>query len=80
MRSFLFVPADSERKLAKGPASGPDGLLCAHASTDAGVVTTSRRRGVAAAVPLPPLARLGRRASDGARHSTDSRPSDAASA
>jgi citrate lyase subunit beta/citryl-CoA lyase len=27
MRSFLFVPADSERKLAKGPASGPDGLI-----------------------------------------------------
>ena len=29
MRSFLFVPADSERKLAKGPASGPDGLILA---------------------------------------------------
>lgn len=27
MRSFLFVPADSERKLAKGPASRPDGLI-----------------------------------------------------
>ncbi len=27
MRSFLFVPADSERKLAKGPTSGPDGLI-----------------------------------------------------
>ncbi len=27
MRSFLFVPADSERKLAKGPASAPDGLI-----------------------------------------------------
>ena len=27
MRSFLFVPADSERKLAKGPLSGPDGLI-----------------------------------------------------
>ena len=27
MRSFLFVPADSERKLAKGPSSGPDGLI-----------------------------------------------------
>ena len=27
MRSFLFVPADSERKLAKGPASGADGLI-----------------------------------------------------
>ena len=27
MRSFLFVPADSERKLAKGPQSGPDGLI-----------------------------------------------------
>jgi citrate lyase subunit beta/citryl-CoA lyase len=27
MRSFLFVPGDSERKLAKGPASGPDGLI-----------------------------------------------------
>ncbi len=27
MRSFLFVPADSERKLAKGPASGPDALI-----------------------------------------------------
>lgn len=27
MRSFLFVPADSERKLAKGPHSGADGLI-----------------------------------------------------
>src|SRR3954468_5140627 len=27
MRSFLFVPADSERKLAKGRLSGPDGLI-----------------------------------------------------
>jgi citrate lyase subunit beta / citryl-CoA lyase len=27
MRSFLFVPADSERKLAKGPLSRPDGLI-----------------------------------------------------
>jgi citrate lyase subunit beta/citryl-CoA lyase len=27
MRSFLFVPADSERKLAKGPVSGADGLI-----------------------------------------------------
>lgn len=27
MRSFLFVPADSERKLAKGPQSGADGLI-----------------------------------------------------
>ena len=27
MRSFLFVPGDSERKLAKGPASGPDALI-----------------------------------------------------
>src|SRR5260370_40925712 len=27
MRSFLFVPGDSERKLAKGPTSGPDGLI-----------------------------------------------------
>ncbi|MBS0539181.1 MAG: CoA ester lyase [Proteobacteria bacterium] len=27
MRSFLFVPADSERKLAKGPTSKPDGLI-----------------------------------------------------
>ena len=27
MRSFLFVPADSERKLAKGPSSGPDALI-----------------------------------------------------
>lgn len=27
MRSFLFVPADSERKLTKGPSSGPDGLI-----------------------------------------------------
>jgi citrate lyase subunit beta / citryl-CoA lyase len=27
MRSFLFVPGDSERKLAKGPSSGPDGLI-----------------------------------------------------
>jgi citrate lyase subunit beta/citryl-CoA lyase len=27
MRSFLFVPADSERKLVKGPQSGADGLI-----------------------------------------------------
>ena len=27
MRSFLFVPGDSERKLAKGPSSRPDGLI-----------------------------------------------------
>ena len=27
MRSFLFVPADSERKLAKGPLSGADALI-----------------------------------------------------
>jgi citrate lyase subunit beta/citryl-CoA lyase len=27
MRSFLFVPGDSERKLAKCPSSGPDGLI-----------------------------------------------------
>ena len=27
MRSFLFVPADSERKLVKGPSSGADGLI-----------------------------------------------------
>lgn len=27
MRSFLFVPGDSERKLAKGPLSGPDALI-----------------------------------------------------
>jgi citrate lyase subunit beta / citryl-CoA lyase len=27
MRSFLFVPADSERKLVKGPRSGADGLI-----------------------------------------------------
>jgi citrate lyase subunit beta/citryl-CoA lyase len=27
MRTFLFVPADSERKLAKGPGSGADGLI-----------------------------------------------------
>jgi len=27
MRSFLSVPGDSERKLAKGPSSGPDGLI-----------------------------------------------------
>src|SRR5471032_260333 len=27
MRSFLFVPADSERKLVKGPMSGADGLI-----------------------------------------------------
>jgi citrate lyase subunit beta/citryl-CoA lyase len=27
MRSFLFVPADSERKLARGPRSGADALI-----------------------------------------------------
>jgi citrate lyase subunit beta / citryl-CoA lyase len=27
MRSFLFVPADSERKLARGPESGADALI-----------------------------------------------------
>src|SRR5260221_7141011 len=27
MRSFLFVPGDSEPKLAKGPSAGPDGLI-----------------------------------------------------
>ncbi len=27
MRSFLFVPGDSERKLARGPSAGPDGLI-----------------------------------------------------
>ena len=27
MRSLLFVPADSERKLAKGEASGADALI-----------------------------------------------------
>jgi citrate lyase subunit beta / citryl-CoA lyase len=27
MRSFLFVPGDSERKLAKGPSAGPDALI-----------------------------------------------------
>ncbi len=27
MRSLLFVPADSERKLARGPESGADGLI-----------------------------------------------------
>ena len=27
MRSFLFVPGDSERKLAKGPLSAPDALI-----------------------------------------------------
>jgi citrate lyase subunit beta / citryl-CoA lyase len=27
MRSLLFVPADSERKLARGPQSGADGLI-----------------------------------------------------
>jgi citrate lyase subunit beta / citryl-CoA lyase len=27
MRSFLFVPADSERKLARGPQSGADALI-----------------------------------------------------
>ena len=27
MRSFLFVPGDSERKLAKGPSFAPDGLI-----------------------------------------------------
>src|SRR5258708_475122 len=27
MRSFLFVPADSERKLAKGASCGADGLI-----------------------------------------------------
>ena len=27
MRSFLFVPADSERKLARGPHSGADALI-----------------------------------------------------
>jgi citrate lyase subunit beta / citryl-CoA lyase len=27
MRSFLFVPGDSDRKLAKGPSSGPDALI-----------------------------------------------------
>jgi citrate lyase subunit beta/citryl-CoA lyase len=27
MRSFLFVPGDSERKLVKGPLSGADGLI-----------------------------------------------------
>jgi len=27
MRSFLFVPGDSERKLAKGPSFHPDGLI-----------------------------------------------------
>jgi citrate lyase subunit beta/citryl-CoA lyase len=27
MRSFLFVPADSERKLAKGGSSPADGLI-----------------------------------------------------
>jgi len=27
MRSFLFVPADSERKLARGPSFGADGLI-----------------------------------------------------
>src|SRR5271170_6261147 len=27
MRSFLFVPADSERKLARGPLSGADTLI-----------------------------------------------------
>src|SRR5437868_7798182 len=27
MRSFLFVPADSDRKLAKGAASGADALI-----------------------------------------------------
>ena len=27
MRSFLLVPGDSERKLAKGPSSGPDALI-----------------------------------------------------
>src|SRR5215472_7061831 len=27
MRSLLFVPADSERKLARGPLSGADALI-----------------------------------------------------
>jgi len=27
MRSLLFVPADSERKLARGPTSGADALI-----------------------------------------------------
>src|SRR5271166_790016 len=27
MRSFLFVPADSDRKLARGPQSGADALI-----------------------------------------------------
>src|SRR6201985_802760 len=27
MRSLLFVPADSERKLARAPQSGPDALI-----------------------------------------------------
>src|SRR5579862_4711544 len=27
MRSLLFVPADSERKLARGPQSGADALI-----------------------------------------------------
>ncbi len=27
MRSFLFVPADSERKLARGPQAGADALI-----------------------------------------------------
>jgi citrate lyase subunit beta/citryl-CoA lyase len=27
MRSLLFVPADSERKLARAPQSGADGLI-----------------------------------------------------
>ncbi|MGH7063998.1 MAG: aldolase/citrate lyase family protein, partial [Stellaceae bacterium] len=27
MRSFLFVPADSERKLARAPESGADALI-----------------------------------------------------
>src|SRR4029453_13563606 len=33
MRSFLFVPGDSERKFAKAPSPGPDGVILALADS-----------------------------------------------
>src|SRR5581483_7813856 len=42
MRSYLFVPADSERKLSKGASSGADALLI-----DLEDSVAAERRGVA---------------------------------
>ena len=57
MRSFLFVPADSERKLARAPQSGADALIL---DLEDSVVAGKPPHGAHSGAAISRLKRLGR--------------------